>query len=79
MWMKTTFTAARTTLGLTCWNWGTTLSQMCSDSLASLGGYDASVVRIVTLPHSVHSLSARRSFLSVFGVITSALVSGAVS
>ena len=34
---------------------------------------------MVTLPHSVHSLSAMSSFLRVAGVMTSALVSGAVS
>jgi hypothetical protein len=35
MCKKTAFTAAITTAGFTCWNWGTTLSQMCSDSFTS--------------------------------------------
>lgn len=34
---------------------------------------------MVTLPHSVHSFRAINSFLRVAGVMTSALVSGAVS
>lgn len=79
MCIKTTLTAASTTLGLLCWNWGAILSQMCSDSLMSAGGYSARVDRMVTRPHSVHSLSAMRSFFRVAGVTTSALVSGAVS
>lgn len=65
-----TLTAPRTTAAFTCWNCGMTLSQICSLSLSSTALYLASVVRIAILPHSEHSLSATRSFVSVGWSIT---------
>ncbi len=60
-----TLTAPSTTAAFTCWNCGITLSQICSLSLSSTALYRASVVRIAIRPHSEHSFSATRSFVSV--------------
>lgn len=67
IWIMITFTAPNTTAAFTCWNWGITLSQICSLSFSSFVLYLAKVVRMAIRPHSEHSFKATRSLVRVAG------------
>src|SRR5882762_3441199 len=67
--IRQTFTAARTTLPLTCWNCGTTRSHMCSLSCSSAATYLANAFNIATRPHSEHSFRAIRSLFRIVVVM----------
>mmetsp|Transcript_32481 Transcript_32481/g.85523 ORF Transcript_32481/g.85523 Transcript_32481/m.85523 type:complete len:255 (-) Transcript_32481:304-1068(-) len=66
---STTLTALSTTAELACCRRGTTRSMMPSASCPLAGVYLASESRMKTCPHSLHSLSAARSFWSTEVVI----------